>query len=141
MRGFAQGHDSLLAADPRPALETLRIPVLALTGELDVQVPVRANLGAITRALRYCRQFGCTVEMLPGLNHLLQPPKTGGIEEYAMIGDKMSPEALARIGDWISSPMRGGSTSRLTGRRGVFRCAWPRRNACLSIAAGFIHPD
>ena len=40
-----------LTFDPRPALEKIRVPVLALNGELDVQVDAEQNLTAIAAAL------------------------------------------------------------------------------------------
>src|SRR6185437_9774340 len=38
-----------LAYDPAPALRKLTVPVLALNGSLDVQVPARENLAAMRR--------------------------------------------------------------------------------------------
>ncbi len=40
------------------------------------------------------------VEM-PGLNHLLQPAKTGGVNEYGQIDETMAPAALDKIATWI----------------------------------------
>ena len=40
-----------LAFDPGPALEAIRVPVLALNGDLDVQVDAEQNLIAIAEAL------------------------------------------------------------------------------------------
>ena len=40
-----------LTFDPRPALEKIRVPVLVLNGELDVQVDAEQNLTAIAAAL------------------------------------------------------------------------------------------
>ena len=42
-----------------------------------------------------------SVEVLPGLNHLLQPAKTGLPEEYGGIETTISPVALDVIGGWL----------------------------------------
>lgn len=39
---------------------------------------------------------------LPGLNHLFQACETGSMSEYASIQETFNPEALQKIGDWIT---------------------------------------
>jgi pimeloyl-ACP methyl ester carboxylesterase len=90
-----------LRYDPAPALRATRVPVLALNGALDMQVPADENLAAIQRALRAGGNRDATVEKLPGLNHLFQTARTGAPSEYAEIEETFSPAALQRIGDWI----------------------------------------
>lgn len=87
--------------DPRPALETVRVPVLALNGELDLQVPPTANLREVREALERGGNPDVTATMLPGLNHLLQPARTGAPDEYARIRETMSPVALRAVSGWI----------------------------------------
>jgi hypothetical protein len=38
---------------------------------------------------------------LPGLNHMLQPARTGGVDEYGKIETTIDPSALKLIGDWV----------------------------------------
>ena len=38
--------------DPRPILESVTVPVLALNGEKDLQVPPKENLAEIEKALK-----------------------------------------------------------------------------------------
>ncbi|WP_420127512.1 alpha/beta hydrolase family protein [Longimicrobium sp.] len=90
-----------LRYDPAPALRATRVPVLALNGSLDLQVPADENLAAIRRALQAGGNRDVTVEKLPGLNHLFQTARTGAPSEYAEIEETFSPAALQRIGDWI----------------------------------------
>jgi pimeloyl-ACP methyl ester carboxylesterase len=90
-----------LRYDPAPALRATRVPVLALNGALDLQVPADENLAAIERELRAGGNRDITVEKLPGLNHLFQTAGTGAPSEYAEIEETFSPAALQRIGDWI----------------------------------------
>ncbi len=90
-----------LRADPAAILAGIDIPVLALNGDLDRQVPADANLAAIARALSH--NGDVTVHALPGLNHLFQHAKTGAPAEYAAIEETFSPDALALIADWIGA--------------------------------------
>lgn len=90
-----------LAYDPRPALRQVRCPVLAVTGEKDLQVPPKENLAAVAAALREAGNGEVTVVELPGLNHLLQTAQTGLPTEYGKIEETIAPKALATIADWI----------------------------------------
>jgi len=89
-----------LAYDPAPTLARLTVPVLALNGSLDVQVPAKENLAAAREALK--NNSKATVMELAGMNHLLQDAKTGAPSEYNDIEETMSPTALKIITDWLS---------------------------------------
>jgi pimeloyl-ACP methyl ester carboxylesterase len=93
-----------LAYDPAPTLAKLKIPVLALNGSLDVQVPAKENLAAAREALK--TNPNAIVIELPGMNHLLQDAKTGSPNEYNDIEETMSPTALKIICDWVSTQTR-----------------------------------
>lgn len=91
---------ALVAYDPAPALNALRIPVLAFYGGNDLQVPpgqseqpMRAGLAADPDA---------TVHVFPGLNHLMQPTETGLPTEYATIETTISPEVLTFVTGWLT---------------------------------------
>jgi pimeloyl-ACP methyl ester carboxylesterase len=88
-----------VAYDPVPALRRLKIPVLALYGDKDFQVPPAANAAPMTAALKGDKD--ATVTVLPGLNHLFQLADTGLDDEYGTIEETMSPAALDRIGAWV----------------------------------------
>jgi pimeloyl-ACP methyl ester carboxylesterase len=88
-----------LAYDPAPILARLTVPVLALNGSLDVQVPAKEDLAAAREALK--NNSNATVTELPGMNHLLQDAKTGAPSEYNDIEETMSPAALKIINDWV----------------------------------------
>ena len=92
-----------LQFDPRPALEIIRVPLLALNGDLDVQVDMEQNLTGIAEALKKGGNRNVTIHRLPGRNHLFQHAKTGLVNEYAVIEETISPEVLALIRDWILS--------------------------------------
>ena len=91
-----------LAYDPQPALRRVTVPVLALNGALDLQVPADENLAAIEQALRAAGNPDVTVEKLPGLNHLFQTARTGLPAEYAQLEETFAPAALRRIAEWIA---------------------------------------
>ncbi len=90
-----------LSFDPRPAFEKIRVPVLALNGELDVQVDAEQNLTAIAAALEKGGNQNVTVHRLPKHNHLFQRAVTGLVNEYGAIEETLSPEVLGLIRDWI----------------------------------------
>ncbi len=92
-----------LTFDPRPALEKIRVPVLALNGELDVQVDAEQNLTAIVAALKKGGNHKITVHRLPEHNHLFQRAKTGLVNEYGTIEETISPMVLDLIRDWVLS--------------------------------------
>ena len=92
-----------LTFDPRPALEKIRVPVLALNGELDVQVDAEQNLTAIAAALEKGGNQDVTVHRLPEHNHLFQRAHTGLMNEYGAIEETLSPKVLDLIRDWVLS--------------------------------------
>lgn len=59
------------------------------------------NADAVRAALAAAGNPDHEERSLPGLNHLFQHAKTGGIDEYATIEETFAPEALGAIGDWI----------------------------------------
>jgi pimeloyl-ACP methyl ester carboxylesterase len=89
------------AFDPRIALGKLSVPVLALNGTLDLQVDPEQNLPEIEKALAQAGNADVTLRRLPGLNHLLQPARTGDMSEYALIETTIDPPVLDIISDWI----------------------------------------
>jgi hypothetical protein len=91
-----------LAYDPRPALRRVRVPVLALNGTLDLQVPHAVNLAAIDSALAAGGNRDRTTRALPGLNHLFQTARTGLPDEYAQIAETFAPAALDAIASWVA---------------------------------------
>jgi pimeloyl-ACP methyl ester carboxylesterase len=97
---------SFLTTDPKPVLEKVTCPVLAVTGGLDLQVPAPQNLPRLEAALRAGGNRDTTMVVLPGLNHLLQEAKTGSPVEYGEIEQTSSPAALKLIGDWLADRAR-----------------------------------
>lgn len=91
-----------LTNNPVPILARVTVPVLALIGERDVQVPPKVNLPLIEAALAKGACPDYSVRELPRLNHLFQTAETGLPRDYAKIEETMAPAALNEIADWIS---------------------------------------
>jgi pimeloyl-ACP methyl ester carboxylesterase len=103
-----------LSHDPAATLRKVEVPVLAVFGELDRQVPPPGNREAIEQAL----DVGSGVDRvvtLPGLNHFLQTAETGAPDEYPRLEETLAPAALDLVGDWIlthTGPRRGAASPR-----------------------------
>jgi pimeloyl-ACP methyl ester carboxylesterase len=87
--------------DPLEALAGVAVPVLALNGTKDMQVPADANLGAIERVLTEGPCPSVTAVRLVGLNHLFQPAQTGLIGEYAVISTTFDERTMGLIAGWV----------------------------------------
>jgi len=97
-----------LGFDPRTALREVTVPVLAINGGLDLQVPPGQNLPEIALALGEAGNTDITIREFPGLNHLFQTAGTGSPAEYALIEETMAPVVLETIRDWIEERFGGG---------------------------------
>lgn len=90
-----------LSYDPRPTLEKVKVPVLALNGGKDLQVPPEQDIREVKAALERGGNKDVTTKILPGLNHLFQSTSTGAPSEYAKNTETMSPVALDAVAKWI----------------------------------------
>ncbi len=87
--------------NPNQAFSRVQIPVLALNGTLDLQVPHEKNLQAIQSALEKSGNRMVEVKALPGRNHLMQKANTGLPAEYALIDHSIDMEVLISITQWL----------------------------------------
>ncbi len=90
-----------IAYDPRPTLAKVKVPVLALNGENDLQAVSKVNLELIAAALKAGGNKDVTTISFPKLNHLFQTSQTGRLSEYGEIEETISPEVLETISNWI----------------------------------------
>lgn len=90
-----------LRYDPATSLSKLKVPLLALYGDKDLQVPPAVNVPALKKILDAAGDKQYETEVFPGLNHLFQTAKTGLPSEYGEIEETIAPEVLKKIGDWI----------------------------------------
>ncbi len=93
--------------EPGPDLQRIKCPVLAINGEKDVQVDPKLNLPKIEAYLKAGGNSKFAIKELPGLNHLFQSCKTGGISEYESIEETISPVALETIATWLKAQLEG----------------------------------
>lgn len=90
---------SLFRPDPEPPLAALRIPALALYGDLDTQTPPGDHAPLLRRV--WTAHPDAMVRVLPGLNHFPQHARSGLPAEIPEIDETMAVDALDAIADWI----------------------------------------
>ena len=90
-----------LDIDPAPVVARVASPTLIVAGELDAQVPAAANAYSLMAAKRAGRHSNVDMAILPGVNHILQPAKTGQIQEYAQIETGVAEPVLETITRWL----------------------------------------
>jgi len=90
-----------LAVNPADFWKKVKCPVLAINGEMDLQVAAEVNLPAIKKALKSGGNDSVTTKIFPGLNHLFQHCKKGLPAEYGEIEETFSPEVLKFMSDWV----------------------------------------
>ncbi len=93
---------TFLALDPDDYISKVTCPVLAITGENDVQCSPEENLTAIEQSLKKGGNSNYQIETLPGLNHLFQTSETGSPYEYDQLEEIMAPGALDLILTWLN---------------------------------------
>ena len=94
---------TFFSIDPGDYISKVSCPVLAMTGEKDVQCPPELNLTAIERSLKKADNTNYQIETLPGLNHLFQTSESGSPYEYNQLEEIMAPVALELILKWLNS--------------------------------------
>lgn len=92
---------SVLQWDPEPVVRKVDQPLLIMHGALDRQVPV-ANAELLNGLAAKRKKGPGTLTIVPGINHLLVPAKTGDIAEYGSLSaEKVSPLVATQISDWL----------------------------------------
>ena len=94
---------SFVEYDPRPDIHALDIPVLALFGDLDTQVPVASNSTQMSEAIDRSSAPGHTLAVVFQANHLFQEAVTGAIEEYSELEPAFHPQFLEFLFDWLAN--------------------------------------
>jgi hypothetical protein len=92
--------------DPAPALRELRIPVLALFGELDDNIVAEKNQKAWESALRTGGNRDYTLRILPQTNHMMLEAKVGNNAEMPNM-QRFTPVYFATVQDWLAKRIRG----------------------------------
>jgi len=92
---------TFLSIAPDEYISKLTCPVLAITGENDVQCDAEQNLTAMEKSLKKGQNSNYRVEALTGLNHLFQTSESGSPYEYTQLEEIIAPIALDKILDWL----------------------------------------
>ncbi len=107
---FVQGNERTLSSRwfrrflnirPTEYLEKVRCPILAISGEKDIQIDAADNLIAIKNISEKTHHNNTTIKVYPNLNHLFQTCETGYPNEYGKIEETIAPEVLEDIAEWI----------------------------------------
>lgn len=91
----------IIRFDPTPALEQLRVPVLALFAELDPMVPPEPNVELLQRALERAGNPDLTIHVFPQANHVFWQARTGLRDEYHQLEPAFVPGFVETVGDWV----------------------------------------
>lgn len=81
-------------------------PVLLLGGDKDFQVPNTTDIAVIASILKGHNNDKVETHLLPGLNHLFQHCHTCTLQEYGLLEETFSPEALTIMADWLDKNTR-----------------------------------
>lgn len=92
---------TLFHISPQKYLKKIKTPVLAISGEKDLQVK---GIETFVNMQRYMKENPKSeFQPMPGLNHLLQPCTTGSPDEYGHIETTIAPEVLEGIVRWLGN--------------------------------------
>jgi hypothetical protein len=90
---------TLFRIDPVKYLKKIKSPVLAISGDKDLQVEATRTEENMLNYLKKCQAL--SFERMVGLNHLLQPCITGNLDEYGQIETTIDPEVLGIAVKWL----------------------------------------
>ncbi len=90
---------TLFQIDPAKYLKKIKTPVLAISGEMDLQVNAIATGNNLNKYLK--KKELLSFINAKGLNHLLQPCITCSPDEYGHIETTIAPEVLDIIVTWL----------------------------------------
>jgi len=93
---------SVIEYDPRPAIVALRVPLMALFGELDTLVRADINATATSEAIASSEIPGYAIGTVFGANHQFQKAITGSPDEYDLLRPEFVPEFLDFLLPWLT---------------------------------------
>lgn len=94
-------HD-ILTQDPTPYLRKMRMPVLALTGTLDVETPAATQLPALRAQLKQAGNTHVTTQEIPQVNHFFQTNAPGQEKSLFENPETFSPAELRLLSSWLT---------------------------------------
>jgi pimeloyl-ACP methyl ester carboxylesterase len=97
--------------DPETFLRRTDVPVLAVVGALDLQVPAHASAQRFRALYDGARANLLTLHTPAGVNHMLQPARTGRMEEYAQTEITIADSVLQLLDTWLAATVPVSSTA------------------------------
>jgi uncharacterized protein len=94
--------------DPQPMLRRLRVPTLAVFGELDNNILAEKNRAAWDSALHDAGHPDYRLVVLPKANHLLLEAAVGSNAEMPTLS-RFAPEYFRIVTNWLAERVRGVS--------------------------------
>jgi uncharacterized protein len=92
--------------DPAPVLRQLRVPTLALFGELDHNIVAEKNKAAWEAALKAAGNPDYTLRILPRANHLQLEAVVGSNAEIPSL-ERFVRTYFTTIHEWLAKRVRG----------------------------------
>jgi hypothetical protein len=96
----------LVLYDPAPTIRQLRLPVLALFGELDNNIMAAKNRAAWHAALEAGGHRDYALHILPKANHALLEAKTGNNAEMKSL-QRFVPGYYDIVLEWLATRIEG----------------------------------
>lgn len=87
--------------NPQDYLCKVKVPVLALNGDKDVQVYSKDNLAGVEKAMKKAKNSNYQILELKGLNHLFQKCIFGSPNFYGRNEETFNEDAMKTIAEWI----------------------------------------
>ena len=92
---------TIFSINPIKYIKKIKTPVLAISGENDLQIDAVVTLNNFTKYLK--KNIFHQESLILGANHLLQPCTTGSPDEYGHIETTIAPEVLSIIVHWLET--------------------------------------
>lgn len=89
----------LFHLDPKKYIKKIKSPVLAISGEKDLQVPAVKSINSMKKCLKNKKNSDFFI--VENLNHLLQPCINGTPDEYPVIETTISENVIGLIIEWL----------------------------------------
>jgi hypothetical protein len=109
----------LLFYDPAPTLRQLRVPTLALFGELDNNILPEKNNAAWDAALAASGNRDYTSVIVPRANHMMLEAQVGNNAEMASLR-RFVPAYFTTVDQWLAKRIRGLARRPHDGSAGMF---------------------
>lgn len=90
-----------LNSNPQDDLCKVKVPLLALNGDKDVQVYSKDNLSSVEKAMKKAKNNNYKIIELKGLNHLFQKCIFGSPNFYGKNEETFNEDAMKTIAEWI----------------------------------------